>query len=86
MFYPDISNSTSEFMGTGTLALPVAARCGREVRRPGTGRASHGRGKPLTKIGFANTSIPFQFPTKEQGTLTIEGVDAPYAKAIPAIP
>ena len=62
MFYPDISNSTSEFMGTGTLTLPVAARCGREVRQPGARCAGHGRGKPLTKIGFANSSIPSPFP------------------------
>gem|GEM_PF-5440699 len=55
MFYPDISNSTSEFMETYTLNLSLAARY-----------ASHGRGKPLTKIGFANASIPSPFPTKNE--------------------
>lgn len=52
----------------------------------GTGRASHRRvrgalpkkGCVLTKIGFANASIPSPFPTKAQGALAIEGADAPY--------
>ena len=38
------------------------------------------KGCTLTKIGSANASIPFQFPTKEQDTLTIEGVDAHYGR------
>ena len=67
--------------GGGSAASIEGANApyGRKVRQPLKGCA-------LTKIGSANASIPFQFPTKEQGTLTIEGVDAPYAKAIPAIP
>ena len=62
---PNIQTDRTTMRNTG--ARHAGARCGYEAYQPLKGLT------PLTKIGYANSSIPSPFPTKAQGAPAIEG-------------